>query len=69
MSIADILLKPCPYCGGIAKIWYGEEDANTGTVSCNDCPLGVENWDMELFKLIEIWNALPPKKKEVKSHG
>ena len=44
-------LKPCPFCGGRAKMY------NWGVwgVRCTDCGAG-SDWDIEEHKAIEAWN-------------
>lgn len=49
-------LKPCPFCGGRAKI---EKIQVTGNyrVSCEKCPVTVGRyWYFEESKAIEAWN-------------
>lgn len=54
-------MKPCPFCGGIPRIWDEEENAPGGPVVVDhyvDCKCGAKLWgfgDSE-EELIERWN-------------
>lgn len=62
-----IKLKPCPFCGGEAKIvetkecWGQGENANKVTISCCECFVEIRVADHESYsfltkKAIEKWN-------------
>lgn len=62
-------LKPCPFCGGEAKIHYCAEIENAKIrailvnkvgVSCNDCHVATLPYETE-EKAIEAWNRRTEK--------
>lgn len=59
-EIKEIFLKPCPFCGGEAKLMlkfvpFGDDEANQYLVGCPECDI----WFSQLWesnRIIEIWN-------------
>ena len=56
-------LKPCPFCGGWAKLTRMEEthvSHESYFVVCNGCPAQTSAWGRWLKdEAIEIWNRRP----------
>ena len=48
------VLKPCPFCGGEAKIYSYSGKDTTRYVSCSVCHIGTER--MRVEKAMELWN-------------
>ena len=47
-------LKPCPFCGGEAKI--STDDDIDYAIYCDDCPGGIESYSLTTTELIQAWN-------------
>jgi hypothetical protein len=45
-------IKPCPFCGGKAKLFT---DGLTAII-CNDCSMTVSNYERSIIKLTDQWN-------------
>ena len=45
-------LKPCPFCGGKAKLFT---DGLTA-IMCSDCSMTVSNYERSIIKLTDQWN-------------
>lgn len=58
--MSEIKLKPCPFCGGEAKVGYAINDYNRWGVSCNICGCVVEvgfgEYDDTPEEAIKAWN-------------
>lgn len=52
-------LKPCPFCGGEARLWHPKEyDITLGSVKCNSCGASTESFTDD-DSAIEAWNKRP----------
>ena len=50
-------LKPCPFCGGEARLWHPKEYGITlGSVKCNSCGASTESFTDD-DSAIEAWNT------------
>ena len=61
----DIELKPCPFCGGKAKIiyWDGDESSiDACSVSCSEeqCNMSIDYWG-SLQCVVRAWNIRKPE--------
>jgi hypothetical protein len=66
--MADTL--PCPNCGSQARRWLENriDNQNIFMLGCSWCPLTLMDCAKSLAELVEIWNNLPRRAKEVE-HG
>ena len=46
-------LKPCPFCGGKAKVF---DDAGSYVIWCESCPGGVEDNYLTEDEIVLAWN-------------
>lgn len=52
-------LRPCPFCGGEARLWHPKEYGITlGSVKCNSCGASTESFTDD-DSAIEAWNKRP----------
>jgi len=49
-------LKNCAHCGSGAINRYYTGDDKLFMIACEDCPAGVESYDLTEPELIEAWN-------------
>lgn len=64
----DTKLKPCPFCGGKAKVYetnLGMDCFSWWNVECNDCEASMEGFGSERVA-IRVWNT---RIEEVGQHG
>lgn len=58
--MSEIKLKPCPFCGGEAKVDYAINDYNRWGVSCNTCGCVVEvgfgDYEDTVEEAVKAWN-------------
>lgn len=58
--MSEIKLKPCPFCGGEAKVGYAINDYNRWGVSCNTCGCVVEvgfgDYEDTMEEAVKAWN-------------
>jgi Lar family restriction alleviation protein len=53
-------LKPCPFCGGEARRYYGNYDLHG--ITCSKCPLKLYGYSTK-GSATRAWNTRTPKER------
>ena len=54
--MSEVELKPCPFCGGKAKV--SKSDIDHFVVNCTKCPCSVGRyWFWKMEDAINMWNT------------
>lgn len=56
-------LRPCAFCGSTNMTIIPESDSQCQAIYCDDCPGGVEDNNLPMDILMNVWNSRPIEKE------